>query len=669
LFSNTNYSYILLITFLFFSIELTAQESNAPSYSKVSFNKSKIGERRIALVIGNSAYKNSPLKNPENDAKSIAKKLREFDFEVIEIVNQNRIEIYKAIKRFGERLKQSDVGLFYYAGHGMQVNGENYLIPINSPIESEDEVPYNAINAKEILAKMESARSSVNIVILDACRNNPFPSSFRSNSRGLARIDAPVGTLIVYSTAPGQVAADGDGDNGLFTNHLLKQMSKANTDIRDVIMATRADVIEATSGNQVPWESSSLVNKFYFSNNPIEPTQIKTPSISTNTANNNLVQRASSSSFENELSMWKVIRNSTDPAELNAFINKFSQGVFTQIAIDRLATLTQQQSTNKALFIDTNPVNANIEFIDENFTYSYGISLPKKTYKIKITAKGFETVEKQVNLNQKENFYFTLEQKTEKDTKIATKTADKNEITINDVTFLMKTIPQGVFMMGSNSRASQKPRHRVAIKSFMLMETEVTWALYQQCINAGKCDKGIDDKGFGKEEHPIINVSWNKVIQQFIPWINKQTGQNFRLPSESEWEYAARAGTTSNFYWGNKIKCSQAKYNGGKRSKCYFKNSSNRYTGTVKVKSYSANAFGLFDMHGNVAEWLQDCRSKSYSKALTNGLPNFNGDCDKRMVRGGSWLSDSSELKVTNRDRGTAKKSYQEIGFRLAKNI
>jgi len=654
---------------------LTAQDSNTSSYPKINFNKSEHGERRIALVIGNSKYKNSPLKNPENDAKSIAIKLREFDFEVIEIVNQNRIEIYKAIKRFGEKLKQSDVGLFYYAGHGMQVNGENYLIPINSPIESEDEVPYNAINAKEILAKMESARSSVNIVILDACRNNPFPSSFRSNSRGLARIDAPVGTLIVYSTAPGQVAADGDGENGLFTNHLLKQMSKANTDIRDVIMATRADVIEATSGNQVPWESSSLVNKFYFANNPIEqtqtPTQPQSITKNTNTAHNNLVQRASSTSFENELSMWKVIRNSTDPAELNAFINKFSQGVFTQIAIDRLTTLTQQQSTNKALFIDTNPVNANIEFIDENFTYDYGISLPKKTYKIKITAKGYESVEKQINLKTKENFYFTLAKETEAiiETKTITKTAEKNKITINDVSFLMKTIPQGIFMMGSNSRTSQKPRHKVAIKSFMLMETEVTWALYQQCINAGKCDKNISDKGFGKEDHPIINVSWNKVIQQFIPWINNRTGQNFRLPSESEWEYAARAGTTSNFSWGDKIKCSHAKYNGGKRSKCYFKNSSNRYIGTAKVKSYSPNAFGLFDMHGNVAEWLQDCRTKSYSRALTNGLPNFNGDCDKRMVRGGSWLSDSSEIKVSNRDRGTANKSYQEIGFRLAKDI
>jgi len=654
---------------------LTAQDSNTSSYPKINFNKSEHGERRIALVIGNSKYKNSPLKNPENDAKSIAIKLREFDFEVIEIVNQNRIEIYKAIKRFGEKLKQSDVGLFYYAGHGMQVNGENYLIPINSPIESEDEVPYNAINAKEILAKMESARSSVNIVILDACRNNPFPSSFRSNSRGLARIDAPVGTLIVYSTAPGQVAADGDGENGLFTNHLLKQMSKANTDIRDVIMATRADVIEATSGNQVPWESSSLVNKFYFANNPIEqtqtPTQPQSITKNTNTAHNNLVQRASSTSFENELSMWKVIRNSTDPAELNAFINKFSQGVFTQIAIDRLTTLTQQQSTNKALFIDTNPVNANIEFIDENFTYDYGISLPKKTYKIKITAKGYESVEKQINLKTKENFYFTLAKETEAiiETKTITKTAEKNKITINDVSFLMKTIPQGIFMMGSNSRTSQKPRHKVAIKSFMLMETEVTWALYQQCINAGKCDKNISDKGFGKEDHPIINVSWNKVIQQFIPWINKETGQNFRLPSESEWEYAARAGTTSNYSWGDKAKCSQAKYNGGKRSKCYFKNSSNRYTGTAKVKSYSPNAFGLFDMHGNVAEWQQDCRTKSYSRALTNGLPNFNGDCDKRMVRGGSWLSESSDIKVFTRDRGTAKKAYQEIGFRLAKNI
>lgn len=664
----------LLVIILLASFPLKAQNDTSAFSSLDNTNTS---EKRVALVIGNAAYKNAPLKNPVNDAKAITIKLKEFNFEVIEIVNQNRIDIYKAIRRFGEKLKRADVGFFYYAGHGMQVNGENYLIPVNSPIESEDEVPYNAINASEILAKMESARSSVNIVVLDACRNNPFPSSFRSSSRGLARIDAPIGSLVVYSTAPGQVAADGDGDNGLFTDFLLKQMSKPGADIRDVIMATRADVIEATNGVQVPWESSSLINKFYLSKapEPVKPSstlaQTKAPVLESS------APRQMSPSLSNELAVWQIVRDSNDPAELQVFLDTFSDGMFAKVAAEKLKALKQNaKPATKHLFIDTSPSHAQVELVGSNVAYMYGIEMPVQQYQVKISADGYESTTQSVDLNTQDSFYFALEQKQASIKKAAIEKApveivpvDKNLFEISGVTFRMVDIPAGSFQMGSSRQQSTQPVHGVNIKAFQLMESEVTWQLYDLCIAAKKCDRKDNRSDWDSELRPAIRVSWNDIVLQFIPWLNQQTGQMFRLTSESEWEYAARAGTKTSYSWGNKIDCSKARYNGGRNSSCYYKNSARNYLGTSEVKSFEPNAFGLYDMHGNASEWVQDCRSSNYRSAPTAGQPNLTGDCEKRMVRGGSWMSDGVALRVSKRDRGTSNKGYRETGFRLARSL
>jgi formylglycine-generating enzyme required for sulfatase activity len=232
----------------------------------------------------------------------------------------------------------------------------------------------------------------------------------------------------------------------------------------------------------------------------------------------------------------------------------------------------------------------------------------------------------------------------------------------------MQDVPAGSFIMGNARKNSEKPAHRVTFKAFQLMDTEVTWALYQQCIDAGKCDPNTTTSAWVTPQRPVMGMSWNQIIHQFIPWVNQKTGQIFRLPSESEWEYAARAGSTSTFSWGDKIRCDYARFNGGSRSECYYKDKDRHYLGPTLVKSYKVNQFGLYDMHGNVAEWVQDCRKSSYTKAPKSGEANLSGDCEKRMVRGGSWFSDGSDLRVSRRDRGTANKGYREIGFRLAKS-
>ncbi|WP_171817289.1 caspase family protein [Sulfuritalea hydrogenivorans] len=221
-------------------------------------------EKRVALVIGNSAYKTAPLANPVNDARAMAGKLRALGFEVHAYENLTQREMNRATTKFGESLASGSVGLLFYAGHGMQVKGRNFLIPIDAEIRTEASVRNEAVDAEQVMEQMDAAKTGLNIVILDACRNNPFERRFRGSSGGLASMDAPKGTLIAYATGPGKVASDGDGANGLYTSEILKVIEEPGLRIEDVFKRVRLNVARATNDEQLPWETSSLVGDFYF---------------------------------------------------------------------------------------------------------------------------------------------------------------------------------------------------------------------------------------------------------------------------------------------------------------------------------------------------------------------------------------------------------------------
>ena len=224
-------------------------------------------DKKIALVIGNSKYEVGPLTNPENDARAMAKSLRDTGFEVMEYTNLKKRELEESLRAFGSKVSRGGVALFFFAGHGMQVRGANYLIPVGANIQKETDVEFEAVDAGRVMSEIESAGSRLNIVILDACRNNPFARSFRSGSRGLAVMSAPSGTVVAYATGPGEVASDGDGKNGLYTQELLKNLNEPNLKIEDVLKRTRIAVKEKTKGQQVPWENTSLDGDFYFRKN------------------------------------------------------------------------------------------------------------------------------------------------------------------------------------------------------------------------------------------------------------------------------------------------------------------------------------------------------------------------------------------------------------------
>lgn len=227
-------------------------------------DSSQPSDARWALVIGNSDYEFGRLRNAGNDAEDCAAALRELGFSAVLGTNWTKRQMEEGIRQFGANLRSGGVGLFYFAGHGLQVAGRNFLIPIGARIEKEQDVEFEAVDAGRVLAELDAAGNGLNIVILDACRNNPFARSFRSQGHGLASIDAPVGTLLAYATAPGSVASDGPGRNGTYTGELLRAMRRPGMKVEDVLKEVRGNVRRKTNGKQVPWESSSLEGDFYF---------------------------------------------------------------------------------------------------------------------------------------------------------------------------------------------------------------------------------------------------------------------------------------------------------------------------------------------------------------------------------------------------------------------
>jgi hypothetical protein len=248
---------------------VTMSDSRVINYFVQKIDETYV-EKRLALVIGNADYLNGiTLQNPVNDAKAIAAALRDVGFTVLPYYNSDLKTMKKAMDEFGEKLQAFNVGLFYYAGHGVQVKGNNYLIPVDASLKVEQDVDYDCINAGRLLGKMEAAGTTTNIVILDACRDNPFARSWSGRSAGqgetgLASMNAPSGSIVAYATSPGKTASDGTGKNGLYTEAILQNIKTPGLSLGDFFMNVRATVIKKSSKAQTPWEESSLNGHFFF---------------------------------------------------------------------------------------------------------------------------------------------------------------------------------------------------------------------------------------------------------------------------------------------------------------------------------------------------------------------------------------------------------------------
>ncbi|RVU39491.1 caspase family protein [Hwanghaeella grinnelliae] len=287
------------------------------------FGSARAADSKLALVIGNGGYQDAPLENPVNDAALIADNLKSLGFRVFRHIDLDQRGMRRAVSDFGlavEEAGEQSVSLVYYAGHGVQIEGENYLIPVGAQIRHERDVPIEAVSANDILESLGHTRTSLNIVVLDACRNNPYARSFRSGSRGLARMDAPQGTLLAYSTSPGSTAADGRGRNSPYALSLASAMNQPGLSIEEVFKRTRIAVMERTDAEQVPWESSSLTGYFTFLEGAgAQPTAKAVP--------------------DDETVYWTSIAALGDPALFQSYLEQYPQGRFRPIAEARIASL------------------------------------------------------------------------------------------------------------------------------------------------------------------------------------------------------------------------------------------------------------------------------------------------------------------------------------------
>jgi hypothetical protein len=279
--------------------------------------------KNYALLIGNSQYSIGELDNPANDASDLANTLRAIGFDTTVKVNVDSASMKNLIRDFGEKLKNNDgIGLFFFAGHGVQVNGENYMLPVGFPFKSEQDVEKNAVQANMILRYMEDSKNRVNVVVLDACRNNPFIKTRSLKSRGLAPMDAPSGSLVAFSTAPGTEASDGSGRNGLYTKHLMANVKMPGLTVEQVFKRTREGV-ETESEREIgrkqsPREESSLKGgDMYF----VAPVTKK---------------EGGATSAEVELAYWNSIANSSNPADFESYLSQYPGGKFATLAQNKL---------------------------------------------------------------------------------------------------------------------------------------------------------------------------------------------------------------------------------------------------------------------------------------------------------------------------------------------
>ena len=280
---------------------------------------------RLALIIGNSAYRDAPLVNPANDAKAVTGLFTRAGFTVDSRLNASRAEMMAAIESFGTAVRRPETKLvvFYYAGHGAQLDWRNYLLPVDAVVEKQEDMKQRCVDLGLLLGQLSAAKDKTFVVILDACRNNPFGSAYRPEQKGLSQFDAPVGSLLAYATAPGNVASDGEGQNGLYTENLVRELGRRDTRIEDALKRVRLNVRLASHGEQIPWETTSLESDvFIFKEGQRQLTEAELEQL-----------------VEADVSEWTRIKSSKKVDDWVGYLRTFPNGRFAEIAQMRLARL------------------------------------------------------------------------------------------------------------------------------------------------------------------------------------------------------------------------------------------------------------------------------------------------------------------------------------------
>jgi formylglycine-generating enzyme required for sulfatase activity len=553
--------------------------------------------RRLALVIGNDTYVRSPLGNARNDARSMAQALRRLSFDVTVVEDGTRLSIGSAMLAFSRRLTDSDLALVFFAGHGVQVEGVNYLIPVDFDGRSEDEVRLNAISSDELTRALR--RSRVGVLVLDACRDNPY-SDQRSSSRGLAQLEAQ-GLLVAFATGAGQTAGDDAPgvSNSVFTSELVQVLGAPGRGLRETFFEVQRRVQARTDGRQFPAVYSQLVSDVVltpgtsaapvadFGSAPVPAPPSTAPS-------SGLVLQA-------ELALWDAIKDSRSVAAFEDYLKRYPMGLFRVPAEERLrairpATLPAASPAAPATPSSSPALSANL-----------------------VARGAVET---------------------------------RSDPRVPGVQWA--TIPAGTFNMGCLSGdgecvSSVSPRHSVRIsKPFELMTTEVTVETTKAVGHSVQ-----DQPTWSRDDHPVVNINWNDATALCA-------AIGGRLPTEAEWEYAARGGAGDVKYpWGNELPVATPTVRNGARF--------NPSGSTIAVASFAPNENRLYDMGGNVWEWVADWYGPYTSAAQSDPRGPRSGA--SRGMRGGSWDNDSRLLHVWSRGNSTPALRSSLVGVRCARDV
>jgi formylglycine-generating enzyme required for sulfatase activity len=628
-------------------------------------------EARVALIIGNSSYRAAPLANPANDAADLAHALEQKGFTVLVRENVSERGLKEAVEAFAGHLKKGGVGLFFFAGHGIQLKDQNYLLPTDLGFDSEADIAFKSVSAEYVLSRMADAGNRVNIVILDACRNNPFQQSRRSVSRGLGAMSvgkAERGTFIAYATSPGATAADGEGRNGLYTKYLLQSLFTEDSDIDKVFGRVRSAVVQETNGDQVPWISSSLVGNFFF--DPLQDgIAARAPAHKLN-ANPDGDQGQPVVNYDpvQERAFWERIKDSRNVADFKAYLERFPSG--PRVAYSRWMIVKHGGGAPVELAARQ----------DSALTMPSATTatpVPPKADLAPLIPSGGAPLAR----------------------------AGGGDLPGPGAEFSdcpecprMVTLAAGSFVMGSGSEDVQaepdeQPAHRVQVPTaFAIGKFEVTRAQYAAFVKeTGRvhppgCNSTRGGRfhvnsgaswrspGFSQQDNePVVCVNWDDA-QAYASWLAKKTGKPYRLPNEAEWEYAARGGTTGTRYWADGSAAAACKF--ASVADSAFKSvargmpsfpCADGYTYTAPVGRHAPNAYGLHDMLGNVWEWVEDCWNQGYAGAPGKAEPRSTGTCEVRVFRGGAWNSKPASVRAAYRDRDTRDERHENLGFRVAR--
>ena len=570
--------------------------------------------RRLALVIGNIHYTQQPLANAARDAEDMSAALRERGYAVTSYTDLDTVAMRTALRTFSERLTKQDTALVYFAGHGVQVGETTLLLPA----DLRDAPAAPLAQGFDVRRIFDEAAPASSIVILDSCLDNPYsPANVRM-------IAPPARTVIAYASAPGGIAFDGKV-HGRYTGALLDAMQRPGTSIEEALQEAATAVSASTGGRQAPWLTSARVAHA----TPVLPVVLA--STIPGVPGRGILPKDSNEQYE--LTFWESIKDSTYASDYEAYLKAYPNGRFATLAharIDRLRAATPKPEAPPA----RTPAPAAAAPAAAPAAKAAPAPAPSST-----------------------------PTSASSSAPAATKSPVPTGAEIKDCPSCpaLVALPGGVFSMGSNSDdPAERPVHRVTIAApFAIGKYEVTVEQWSACVAASACAR-IDNTGNVGKSAPMRNLSWDDA-QAYVKWLSKTTGKPYRLPSEAEWEYAARGGTTGAYWWGNEMRRGYAD--------CKDCGEPWHKDSPVDVGSFAANPFGLFDMNGSVWEWVADCWHGSYKGAPSDGRPWDEAGCPVRVIRGGSWPDGAAYMQSSTRFKYSASVRQEQNGLRVVREM